>query len=119
MNEDDFEGLLLRARGGHTVEVLAAVDLDVGLVNRVAQGGYTLLINASWGRHVDLIQGLLERKADIHARTAYGWDSVMHAASRGHLPALTLLMNSGASMTTTDNGGRTALMYAAYHDRLS
>ena len=119
MNDQAFNDLLWRARGGHTVEVLAAVDLDVGLVNRIGQFGYTLLIKASIGGHVDLIQGLLERKADIHARNAGGWDSVMFAAWNGNLPALTLLMNSGASMTTTDNDGQNALMYAASNDRLS
>jgi ankyrin repeat protein len=61
--------------------VLAAVDLDVGLVNRVGQLGYTLLLRASAGGHVNLIQGLLERKADIHARDTDGWDSVMYPAS--------------------------------------
>jgi ankyrin repeat protein len=120
MNDEDFERLLGRAHIGHTVEVLAAVDLDVGLVNRVNQYGNTLLITASGGGHVDLIQGLLERKADIHARDNSGWDSVIYAARNGHLPALTLLMNSGASMTTTRNGdGKNALMIAASGDRLS
>ena len=119
MNDEAFEGLLVRAHNGHTVDILAAVDLDVGLVNRVGQEGWTLLIMASFGGHVDLIQGLLERKADIHARDADGWDSVMYAASNGHLPALTLLMNSGASMTTTTSIGWNALMLAARRDRLS
>jgi len=120
MNDAAFDGLLGRAHNGDTVDVLAAVDLDVGLVNRVGQLGRTLLIMASTGGHVDLIQGLLERKADIHARNASGWDSVMCAAFYDHLPALTLLMNSGASMTTTDNDdGRNALMWAARCDSLS
>ena len=120
MNDQDFNYLLRQAQFGRTVEVLAAVDLDVGLVNRVGQLGWTLLIEASFGGHVDLIQGLLERKADIHARDATGWDSVMQAADRGHLPALTLLMNSGASMTTTANAnGMNALMFAAMFDSLS
>ena len=44
--------------GWTQVDVLAAVDLDVGLVNRVGQDGYTLLIRASMRGHVDLIQGL-------------------------------------------------------------
>ena len=74
MNDQDFEELMLRAYFERTVEVLAAVDLDVGLVNRVGQIGYTLLLWASEGGHVDLIQGLLERKADIHARSAGGCD---------------------------------------------
>ena len=44
MNEEDFQRLLANAWHGRTVEVLAAVDLDVGLVNRVGQRGYTLLL---------------------------------------------------------------------------
>jgi len=120
MNDDAFQGLLGRANDGYTAEVLAAVDLDVGLVNRVDQYGWTLLIMASSGGHVDLIQGLLERKADIHARYVNGCDSVMLAAINGNLPALTLLMNSGASMTTTDNvHGRNGLMWAARFNHLS
>ena len=75
---------------------------------------------ASYVGQVDLIQGLLERKADIHARNAHGWDSVMCAAFNGCLPTLTLLVNSGASMTTTDtDDGFNALMIAACRDSLS
>ena len=93
MNDEAFNDLLDRAFHGHAVEVLAAVDLDVGLVNRVGQGGLTLLHWISRGGHVDLIQQLIERKADIHARDANGWDSVMWAAAHGRLEALTLLLN--------------------------
>jgi len=47
MNEFEFERLLDRAHTGHTVDVLAAVDLDVGLVNRVRYGS-TLLSWPPW-----------------------------------------------------------------------
>jgi len=81
MNDEAFNDLLDRAFHGHAVEVLAAVDLDVGLVNRVGQGGLTLLHWIFRGGHVELIQQLLERKADIHARDANGWDSLWSSRS--------------------------------------
>ena len=118
MNEQQFKTLLGRASGGRTAEVLAAVDAEPGLVHRANDAGYRLLHWASMGGHADLIQGLLERKADIHARAVFGWDAMIMSALHTHLPALTLLFNSGADMTATDTLGQNALMNAAVKNSL-
>jgi len=118
MNEQQFFILEDRAFGGHTAEVLAAVDVEPGLVHRADGVGHRLLHRASMGGNTDLIQGLLERKADIHARVVSGWDAMMISAIHNHLPALTLLFTSGADMTATDTGGRNALMFAAGNNSL-
>ena len=118
MNEQQFQILNGRAFGGRTAEVLAAVDAEPGLVHRVGDAGHRLLHWASMDGHADLIQGLLERKADIHARAVLGWDAMMISARHNHLPALTLLFNSGADMTATDTGGQNALMRAALKNSL-
>jgi hypothetical protein len=118
MNEQQFNNLLYRAFGGRTAKVLAAVDVEPGLVHRADNAGYRLLHWASMGGHADLIQGLLERKADIHARTLSGSDAIMLSAMHSRLPALTLLFTSGADMTATDTFGQNALMRAALNNSL-
>ena len=118
MNEQQFRILKARAFGGRAAEVLAAVDAEPGLVHRAGDAGNRLLHCASWGGNTDLIQGLLERKADIHARSVIGSDAMMLSAWRNHLPALTLLFTSGADMTATDTFGQNALMRAALNNSL-
>ena len=116
MNEQQF--FILKVRAFRTAGVLAKVDAEPGLVHRADGVGHRLLHYASMDGNTDLIQGLLERKADIHARDVIGWDAMMISAMRNHLPALTLLFNSGSDMTATDSGGRNALMFAAENNSL-
>jgi len=118
MNEAQFNNLMNRSRCGHTTAVLEAADAEVGLITRVAHNGLTLLHEASSSGHVELIQGLLERKADIHAKAAVGLDAMMISAGNGHIEALKLLFNSGADMTATDNRGCNALSLAGMYNRL-
>jgi len=56
MNEEQFDELLDRAhRNEAPAEILAAVELEPGLVTRASGGsGETILHSASEGGHVDL-----------------------------------------------------------------
>ena len=79
LSEEEFRELIHHVREGHTEIVLEAVDRDRGLLARANQYGRRLLHRAAhWGR-ADLVGELLDRGADIHARTNGGWDALMCA----------------------------------------
>ena len=118
MNEEQFNNLMNRSRWGHTTVVLDAVDAEAGLIKRAAYNGLTLLHEASSSGHVELIQGLIDRKADIHAKAAVGCDALMISAGNGHIEALKLLFTAGADMTATDNNNCNALIIAAMTNHL-
>lgn len=61
-----------------------------------------------------LVDALLDRKADINARTALvrGWTPLFCAAHHGNIRALRALLRRGADARATDGGGHTALMHA-------
>ena len=103
MSEEEFDRLCDKAEEGKTVEVLAAVDQDRRLATRYA-GDRTLLMYVCWGNHDNpqLAQGLLERGADVHARDRHDWDALMYASDKGHIAAITVLLDRGADPDSGD-----------------
>ena len=98
MNEEQFHHLLEQAKRGEAPAVLAAVDLEPGLVSRAGEGnGSTILHNACQGGHVDLACDLLDRCADVHQRSTDRVDALMYASLNGHVPVMELLISRGAA----------------------
>jgi hypothetical protein len=121
MNEEQFRQLLGRARRNEApAEILAAVELEPGLVTRASEGdGMTILHYACRGGHVDLVRDLVDRHSNVHQRSKYGTDALMYASSNNHIPVMEFLLSRGADMTARDNDGTTALGLAALYDKLS
>ena len=103
MDDQEFEELLERARGGETAAVLAAVDLDPALATRADEGGVRLLHGACYEGHLELVSGLLDRGSDLHAQDTDGIDALRCASGSGHLPVATLLLDRGADPCTRDD----------------
>ena len=127
MNDQEFNHLLGRAYKGETEAVLSAVDAEPGLATRgnAAGNGWiqgtTLLHQASDCGRVDLVRGLLDRGADVHAKdtgAGDGRDALMWACYFGRVPVATLLLDRGADVNATSSRGQTALFFAAQRDRL-
>ena len=120
MNEDQFQELLERAQRGEVPAVLAALEQEPELVNRVCEvGESTILHGACHGGHVDLARVLLDdQQADLHQKCTLGWDALMWASASGHIPVIEFLLSRGADMTANDNDGETALGRAAFSDKL-
>ena len=116
--EWQFSELRDQARDGDTDVVLAAVDAEPGLATRFGIYDYTLLHEACGGGHVDLVRGLLDRKANIHQRDHQGWDALMYASVHGRVPVLELLISRGADVNAISKLVRTALAWAALNDNL-
>ena len=121
MSEEEFSRLCNKAREGKTAEVLAAVDQDRRLATRTEDdgSGWTLLIWACIGRHDNpqLAQGLLERGANVHARSNDGWNALMRASYKGYIAVCTVLLDRRAD-PDSNNQLSSALSSAARYDRL-
>jgi hypothetical protein len=119
MSETEFGRLCQKASEGNTAEVLAAVDQDRRLSIRADVNGYTLLIAACLGRHDNplLVQGLLERGANMRARTSNGLDVLMIASHKGHIAVCTVLLDRGAD-PDSNNLNKSALSLATRFDHL-
>ena len=113
MNEEEFQDLLYRASGGETAFVLAAVDQDLALLNRADQDGVRLLHYACDGGELELVQGLVERGSDLHAKDDAGEDALYLAVNNKKLTVATYLLDRGADpCTRTDDW--TVLGWAAF-----
>ena len=78
MNEEQFNQLLGRAHHNEApAEIIAAVELESGLVIRASEGsGQTILHLACQGGHVELARDLVDRQADVHQRCTFEWDAL-------------------------------------------
>jgi len=119
MNKEEFDELCGKAFRGKTAEVLAAVDQDRRLATRADGFGDTLLTWACRGYHANpqLAQGLLERGANVHARSSGGWDALMYVSANGHIAVCTVLLDRGADPDSNDQYF-SALSRAARFDHL-
>jgi hypothetical protein len=118
MSDVDFTNLCEKARDGETTIVLAAVDIDPSLATRADGHGYTLLICAcEHDNPLLLVQGLLEKGANVHAQNSHGWDSLMTASQAGYVEVCTLLLNNGAH-PDSNNEHFSALSLATHYNHL-
>ena len=67
---------------------------------------------------MELAGALLERGADVHAKTAGGYDVCWWACNRGNLALVALLLDKGASPHTRLPNNHSCISWAAAYDRL-
>ena len=120
LGEAAFWALLGQAQGGETAAVLSAVDQDRRLVTRAGDARYTLLQHSCCGGgHVELAGALLERGADVLAKSAGGYDACWWACFHGNLALVALLLDKGASPHTRPLGNNhSCISLAASCDHL-
>ena len=64
---------------------------------------------AAYDGHIPAATLLLDRGADMNARSNNGWNALMYAAMRDKLDCAVFLLTRGFDLEATDNNGRTAL----------
>ena len=99
---------LLRKEG-----LLSNLKLKFGM-NKVDSEGKTALMWAAQGRHEAMVQLLLEKRADIEAKTRWGTTALYEAAQDGHEAVVRLLLEKGADVSVKDKLVSTALHGATH-----
>ncbi|GKT83833.1 NACHT and ankyrin domain-containing protein [Colletotrichum tofieldiae] len=96
------------------------VDIMEGLKYRKDLTGYKGRTPLSWAAQEGrlsivkaLVQGGIEKGADIHTQDKYGRTALIWASLRGYEAVAQLLIEKGADIHTQDKDGQTALLWAS------
>ena len=115
-NEEGQTALHLAARGGHlkTVGLLIGAGADV---NARDANDWTPLFKAAYNHELDIgyplvVKALVDAGADVNARIFFGLTPLMLAAGGGEAAVCEVLLNAGADVKATNDGGRSALAMA-------
>lgn len=81
---------------GDTPALVAQLDAGLDVNTRTTLLGTRLLTLAAAHGHVDTVQALLERKADVNAADITGWAPIHAAAYGGKTEIVQLLLDHGA-----------------------
>jgi ankyrin repeat protein len=100
---------------GRTRDVLQEIDRDPYVLQAHSSDGWTPLHLAAFFGHPDLAKALLDRGADVNARSTNAMKNTpLHAAAAGGRTELVdLLLHRGADANARQEGGSTALHSAA------
>ena len=86
--------------------------LDEGADINAKDNGFTLLMKAATEGYLKTAKLLIDRKADVDARSNEGGTALISAAMVGYTQIVELLINAGADTKLKNNMGYTADMYA-------
>ncbi len=108
--------LMMAAHSGHlaTVQALLAAGADV---KTQSPQGWTALAKAAYNGetecgYVEVVEVLHKAGADLDARIFFGITPLMLAAGGGDATVVEWLINHGADVLATNEGGRTARLMA-------
>jgi TonB family protein len=120
VDETDDQGwtaLMLAAYFGEPSFVKEMIKKNAS-VNARNKTGLTALFLATrclisdHNEDVEIARLLIERRADVNAKSSAGVSPLMNAAQRGRLKLVKLLVEKGAKVNDEDDQHRTALTYA-------
>ncbi|ETW04248.1 hypothetical protein H310_04577 [Aphanomyces invadans] len=112
MVADCPDAIWIASRKGNT-EVVKHILEETAAVHKVRWSGVTALHRACEGGNLDTIELLLDRGADINARSTWGWYSPLHVACRyGQEATVKYLLSRGADWTIKDKRKLTPFKYA-------
>lgn len=88
---------------------------QANFINTPASDGSLALHLAAFYGHHEVVQLLLEKKAQVDALDGAGRQAIHWAAKGGHTLVLNVLLNKNVSINAKDTYGRTPLHYATYN----
>ena len=110
---DDYDKALQAAISGDAAHLRSyAGAVHRGQGSGGGQDGRELIHEAARRGHVDAVQALLQRGADLNAVDQMGRTALMDAAWEGHPAVVKALLEAGADATIENAGGGTALKVA-------
>ncbi len=76
-------------------------------------------MSAAMGGHLTVVQYLLDRGAEVNAKTYDSQTPLIQAAASGHLAVVQCLLEKGAEVSVKDSSGQTPVRKAAYQGHLA
>ncbi|XP_026868349.2 ankyrin repeat domain-containing protein 49 [Electrophorus electricus] len=113
LKSNPAELMLWAAEKNRLATVAHLFASDPALVNCCDDDGYTPLHRASYSGHLPVVSALLDRGADLHARTVDGWTPLHSACRWGHTAIASCLLRRGAEVNAMTTGQHTPLQLAA------
>ncbi len=101
------------------IRMLEMKSIDVEARRGGREDGMTCLMTAALIGHLDLCRLLIDKGADIEAKSSSGWTSLNYAARYGHIEIVRLLCDHGAEIEARTNSGWRPLHFAVSHGRMS
>ncbi|ULT95282.1 hypothetical protein L3Y34_004185 [Caenorhabditis briggsae] len=106
--------LIVAVRVGNTPVAKQLAHLDPESVDETDNEGWSALLNAAHGGHVDIVRLLIEAGAAVDQPDLMGWSPLMWAVYKNHLDVVDLLINSRAHVNLIDEeDGLTPLIVAS------
>ncbi|XP_054769097.2 ankyrin repeat domain-containing protein 49-like [Lytechinus pictus] len=113
IESDPVKRILWAAENNEIETAKDLLEATPTLISIQDEDGYTPLHRAAYNGHTAMVEFLLERGADMCARTSDGWQPI-HCAARWNNPCVaSLLVQAGCDVNAMTNGGQTALHLAA------
>jgi uncharacterized protein len=104
-----MEATWVAARAGRVAEMNRLLGEDPGLLEAKYDNNETLLMRASCGARLSVVQWLLDKGAAINERDDSGSTALHHACLMGRPKVAILLMERGADPSIAGAGGSTPL----------
>jgi len=101
------------------VRMLEMKSIDVEGRWRGKEDGCTCLMIAAWSGHLDISRLLIDKGAQVEAKSSYGRTPLHLAAEEGHVEIVRLLCDHGADVEARNISGFRPLHYAAYNGHIS
>ncbi len=104
---------IAKARQGDVLRLRELIASGVDVNFQMPKRGYTALMMAAAGNHVECVDILLANDGiRVDIKDEVGMTALMHAALGGRAEPARLLLAAGANPSARDNGARTAFLYA-------
>jgi len=109
--------VMVCARTGNveTVKLLLSHGADPNA--KETQQGQTALMRAVAEKHPEVVRALIDRGADVRARSKGGFTALLFAGQQGELASAKMLLAAGADVNATTPKNGTALVVAAASGR--
>lgn len=106
--------LIVAVRVGNTPVAKQLAQLDPESIDETDNEGWSALLNAAHGGHVDIVRLLIDTGAAVDQPDLMGWSPLMWAVYKNQLDVVDLLLNSRAHVNLIDEeDGLTPLIVAS------
>ena len=109
INNNGDSPLIMAAYKGKKWVVSLLIEAGAKIDIRDRASSATPLMIASYQNYYDIVDMLIDSKADINAVDMVGWTSLMSAAAAGNLDIIELLIDSAADVNLVNGDGDSAL----------